>query len=91
MRFNDLKNKKLIYEYSLLVHMTSINISIKKEAYEFLNQFKKNNMSYSDVILSFKKNENSMNKFFGKLSHVDRDAKKNSDSSFRKSFEDRLK
>ena len=84
------ENKKLIYEYSLLVPMASINISIKKEAYDFLNEFKKEGMSYSDVILSFKKNTGAM-KFFGKLKDVDWSVKKKKSVEFRKSFEDRLK
>ena len=86
-----LENKKLIYEYSLLVHMTSINISIKKEAYEFLNQFKKENMSYSDVILSFKKRQDSAMKYFGKLKDVNWEEKKKNSEILRKSFEEKLK
>lgn len=85
------ENKKLIYEYSLLVPMVSINISIKKEAYDFLNQFKKENMSYSDVILSFKKRQDSSMKYFGKLKDVNWKEKEKKFSTFRRSFEEKLK
>jgi len=35
--------------------MVSINISLKKEAYDFLNNIKTGDKSFSDVILGFKK------------------------------------
>jgi predicted CopG family antitoxin len=39
------------------ISMSSINISIKEEAYEYLKTMKKDNESFSDIILSFKKEE----------------------------------
>ena len=47
--------------------MASINISIKKEAYEFLKKMKTEDMSFSDVILRFRKKQDSVNNFFGVL------------------------
>jgi predicted CopG family antitoxin len=71
--------------------MASINISIKKEAYDFLNQFKQNDMSFSDVILSFKKDDKNIMKYFGKLKGVDWNKRKKEMNFFRKSFEEKLK
>lgn len=42
--------------------MGSVNISLKKEAYDFLNSIRKKNQSFSEVILDFKKEK----KFTGK-------------------------
>ena len=51
--------------------MASINISIKKEAYDFLKNFKTYNKSFSDIILSFKKEQNNIMGFFGVLKDTD--------------------
>ena len=51
--------------------MASINISIKKEAYNFLKNLKTNNKSFSDVILTFKKEQNDVMRFFGVLKDID--------------------
>ena len=71
--------------------MASINISIKKEAYDFLNHFKRDDMSYSDVILSFRKKDDSIMRFFGKLMDVDWDERKKNMDSFRRSFNEGLR
>jgi predicted CopG family antitoxin len=71
--------------------MGSVNISIKKEAYDFLNQFKKDEMSYSDVILSFKKKDDSVMRLFGSLKDVDWESRKKGMDSFRGSFNKRLR
>lgn len=76
--------KRIIYEYSLWVHMPSVNISIKKEAYDFLKSLKAENKSFSDIILEFKQKNNVM-KYFGKLKDIDYD------KSIRNSFNRRLK
>ncbi len=56
--------------------MASVNISIRKEVYDFLNSIKKRNQSFSDVIIEFKgKKENksgkSLLKYAGELKNVD--------------------
>ena len=50
----------------MCTHMGSINISIRKEAYEYLESLKSDNKSFSDVILGFKR-ESSPLDFFGAL------------------------
>ena len=47
--------------------MASVNISVKREAYDFLRKMKADNKSFSDVILGFKKEQKSVLKFFGSL------------------------
>jgi len=64
--------------------MASINISIKEDAYNFLQSLKNNDKSFSDVILGFKK-ENDIFKYFGKLKDIQYK------DSLRKSFNERLK
>ncbi|MFH1648984.1 MAG: antitoxin VapB family protein [Candidatus Woesearchaeota archaeon] len=68
--------------------MTSKNISIKKEAYDFLKGLKSDEMSFSDVILSFKKDRGNILRFWGKLKHttIDEEAMK----SFREDFNKRM-
>ena len=70
--------------------MTSINISIKKEAYDFLKNFKTNNKSFSDIILSFKKEKNDIMTFFGVLRDMDWDAKEKNMKNLRGSFNKKL-
>ncbi len=70
--------------------MASVNISIKKEAYEFLKDIKSDEKSFSDVILSFKKEEKGVMRFFGALKDADWKAKESEIKSFRESFNRRL-
>ena len=76
--------------YILWVHMTSINISIKKEAYDFLRNLKSKEKSFSDIILSFKKEQSSVMRFFGALKGIDWKEKEKSMKSLRESFNKRL-
>jgi predicted CopG family antitoxin len=70
--------------------MASINISLKREAYDFLKDIKTEDKSFSDVILSFKKEQQDIMKYFGVLKHVDWNKKENNIKSMRKSFNKRL-
>lgn len=70
--------------------MTSTNIAIKKEAYEFLKNLKTKDRSFSDVILSFKKEKNNIMRFFGVLKNLDWDEKEKNMKDFRSSFSKRL-
>ncbi len=76
--------------------MVNINISIKKEAYDFLNSFKTKNKSFSDVILDFKENNyekgsaKSLLRFAGVLKNVDWNKKEKAMKEFRKSFNKRM-
>lgn len=38
----------------IFIHMGSVNISLKKDAYEFLKSLKSDDKSFSEVILEFK-------------------------------------
>jgi len=71
-------------------YMVSINISIKKEAYEFLKNIKTGDKSFSDIILGFKKKENDIMKFFGVLKDANWNAGEKDMETFRKSFNKRL-
>ena len=51
--------------------MTSVNISIKREAYEFLKMMKAKDKSFSDVILGLRKDKKEALKFFGVLKDAD--------------------
>ena len=81
-----------IYEYSYYVHMVNVNISIKDEAYRFLQSHKGSSKSFSDVILSFKEQEKSRDilRFFGILRDVDWKKREASMSELRKDFDGRL-
>ncbi len=77
--------------------MTSMNISIKKEAYDFLKNFKTKGKSFSDVILGFRENGKersgkSLLKFAGGLKHlnIDWEEKEKRISKFRKDFNKRV-
>ena len=70
--------------------MASVNISLKKEAYDFLKNMKAEDKSFSDVILSFKKRNSSIMKFFGILKDADWDRKEANMKNFRSSFSKRL-
>ncbi len=69
--------------------MASINISIKKEVYDFLRSFKTGNKSFSDVILDLRRNKSPLD-FFGVLSEKDWEASEKKMLSFRKSFQRKL-
>ena len=70
--------------------MTSINISIKKEAYNFLSRLKSKDKSFSDVILDFKTKDEDVMRFFGTLKDIDWKTKEKASESFRSSFNRRL-
>jgi predicted CopG family antitoxin len=72
-------------------YMASINISVKKEAYEFLNNLKTEDKSFSDVILSFKKENKDITKFFGILKDIDWETKEKQMKDLRRSFNERLR
>ena len=69
--------------------MTSINISVKKEAYNFLKKLKSRNKSFSDVILSFKKDKDIIMNFFGVLKDLDWNVKEEHMRDLRRSFDRR--
>ena len=69
--------------------MASVNIAVKKEAYDFLKQMKTNDRSFSDVILSFKK-KHDVAKFLGVLKEVDWGAREKRMKAFRQSVAGRL-
>ena len=76
-------------------HMTNVNISIKKEAYDFLKSFKTEDKSFSEVILELKRergNKKDIMKFFGALKNADIDweAKEKRMKEFRNSFNKRM-
>ena len=70
--------------------MTSINISLKKEAYDFLKNLKTRDKSFSEVILSFKKEKNDIMRFFGALKDVDWAEREENMKKMRASFNKRL-
>ena len=70
--------------------MVSVNISIKKEAYEFLKNMKAKDRSFSDIILSFKKEQSNIMRFFGILKGLEWKEKEKSMKNFRDSFNKRL-
>jgi len=80
--------------------MSSVNIAIRREAYEFLKTLKDRNKSFSDVILEFKEldikkkgSKEAVMRFFGVLKDKDIDwkAKEEKMKGFREEFEERLK
>ena len=71
--------------------MASINISVKKEAYTFLKNLKTNDKSFSDIILSFKKEQSHIMRFFGVLKDINWNNKERDMKSLRESFNKRLK
>ena len=70
--------------------MASINISLKKEAYDFLKNLKTRDKSFSEVILSFKKEKNDVMRFFGALKGVDWAEREENMKKMRASFNKRL-
>lgn len=71
--------------------MASINISIKKEAYDFLKNLKAESKSFSDIILGFKKEQHGIMRFFGILKDVDWDNKEKNLKKLRESLNKRLR
>lgn len=76
--------------------MTSVNIAIRKEAYNFLRSLKSGDKSFSEVILEFKEKDSekgsakSLLRFSGILKDVDWEAMEKRMKDFRKEFEKRL-
>ena len=70
--------------------MASVNIAIKKEAYDFLRKLKTNDKSFSDVILGFKKNQSDIMRFFGILKDVEWGGREKNMKEFRESFRRRM-
>ena len=71
--------------------MTSINISLKKEAYDFLNNIKTGDKSFSDVILGFKKEKSEIMRFFVVLKDTDWAERQRNIGKLRESFNKRLR
>ena len=71
--------------------MSSINISIKKEAYNFLKNLKTRDKSFSDIILSFKRDPSNIMRFFGALKDLDWDSKGRNMKKLRESFSTKLR
>jgi len=84
-----LVTERLIYVHIVCVLMASINISVRTDAYDFLKNLKSENQSFSDVILSFKKNKDAIMNFFGVLKNLDWDMKEGRISDLRRSFDKR--
>lgn len=83
----------------MCTHMTSTNISLKKEAYEFLRALKGGGKSFSDVVMELKegKNDRKMNgkalvEFSKKIRKMDIDWEEREKSmrEFREEFEERM-
>lgn len=72
------------------IYMASMNIAIKEEAYEFLKNLKSSDKSFSDVILSFKKQQKDLMRFFGVLKDLDWENKEKSMKNLRESFSKKL-
>ena len=76
--------------------MASINISIKKEAYDFLSRLKTENKSFSDVILELKENNyekgsaKSLLRFAGVLKDVDWSEREKQMKKLRDDFDKRI-
>ncbi|MBS3153516.1 antitoxin VapB family protein [Candidatus Woesearchaeota archaeon] len=76
--------------------MVSINISIKREAYNFLKSLKTKDKSFSDIILELKENKGekrsakSLLRFAGALKDIDWEERGRRMKDFRKSFNERL-
>ena len=75
--------------------MVSINISIKKEAYDFLSRLKSKDKSFSDIILEFKDdkgNKKDIMRFFGALKNenIDWEEKEKRMKEFREDFDKRI-
>lgn len=78
--------------------MVNINISIKKEAYSYLDSLKAKDKSFSDVILEFKERDagkkgskEAIMKYFGALKDLDWEKKEKVMKEFREEVEERMK
>ncbi len=69
--------------------MSSVNISIKTEAYVFLKSLKSEDSSFSDIILSFKSSKSPLD-FFGVLKDKDWNAAEVRIKELRTSLSNRL-
>ncbi len=69
--------------------MSSINISIRKEAYDYLESLKSSDKSFSDVILSFKREASPLD-FFGALKDKDWKGAEERMKGLRISFSERI-
>ena len=78
----------------MCTHMGSINISLKKEAYDFLNSIRKKDQSFSEIILEFKKEKKftgkDLLKYAGVLNEERAEEIKREIKNNRKSFEKEL-
>jgi len=76
--------------------MTNMNISLRKEAYEFLRLLKGKEKSFSDVVLEFRERKNNRNRILElfnqkrDLSAIDWKEKERRMASLRDSFKKRL-
>ena len=76
--------------------MASINISLTKEAYNYLKMLKGKDKSFSEVVLTIKNNEvekgtgKSLLKFAGVLKNVDWSEREKRMKEFRKNFNKRM-
>ena len=76
--------------------MTNMNISLRKEAYEFLKYLKGRDKSFSDVVLEFKEKKKGttkdLMKYFGVMNNmnIDWEAKERRMKEFRDSFNKRI-
>ncbi|MEX0920297.1 MAG: antitoxin VapB family protein [Candidatus Pacearchaeota archaeon] len=80
--------------------MGSINISLRKDAYDFLKSLRGKNKSFSDTILDLKEleskrkgNKKNIMRFFGALKekNIDWKEKEKRMKEFRRDFENRIK
>ena len=74
--------------------MSSMNVSLRKDAYEFLKMLKGNEKSFSDVIIELKerRKDDDVMKLFGALKNksIDWDSRKKRMTEFRESFDKRI-
>ena len=74
--------------------MASVNISIKRDAYDYLESLKGEDKSFSDVILEIREVNKNRNKdimrFFGSLKNLDWKKKEKRMKELRASFNRRL-
>ena len=74
-------------------YMVNINISIRKEAYDFLSRLKSKDKSFSDVILGFREekgNKENIMGMFGALKDADWGKREKEMQQFRKEFNSRM-
>ncbi|MBI3037071.1 hypothetical protein HYY73_04980 [Candidatus Woesearchaeota archaeon] len=71
--------------------MPSVNISLKRQAYDFLKSLKSDSKSFSDVILEFKERRRNIMDFFGVLKNESWGDRERRMSDFRASFNRRLR